>query len=95
MDLKTIKRKLEIHKAELTRRFGIRELGVFGSYARGEQKKDSDVDILVEFSTVPGLRFAALELALEDMLGTKVDLVRKKTIRPELRENILRDVVYV
>ena len=95
MDLKTIKHKLESHKAELVHRFGIRELGVFGSYARGEQKKGSDVDILVEFSTVPGLQFAALELTLEGMLGAKVDLVRKKTIRPELRESILRDVVYV
>ncbi|MEW6380673.1 MAG: nucleotidyltransferase family protein [bacterium] len=74
----------------------MREIGIFGSYARGEQKKRSDVDILVEFDEVPDLfKFIELERYLEKLLKVKVDLVRKKAIWPELKDLILKEVVYV
>ena len=93
--LNTIKKILSKHKKALAKKYHITQLGIFGSYARGENKKNSDIDILVEFSKVPGFSFMSLELELEKLLGKKVDLVRKKAIRPELRRYILDDVVFV
>lgn len=89
-----IERILREHKAELRERYGVREIGLFGSYVRGEQRRRSDVDILVEFDTVPGLlKFLELEEYLSRLLGVRVDLVRKASIRKELRERILGEVV--
>jgi predicted nucleotidyltransferase len=91
-----ILRILQAHKAELRERYGVRELGLFGSYVRGEQRRRSDVDILVEFDTVPGLlKFLELEEYLSRLLGLRVDLVRRASIRKELRERILSEVVMV
>ncbi len=89
-----IMRILREHKAELREKYGVREIGLFGSYVRGEQRRRSDVDILVEFDTVPGLlKFLELEEYLSRLLGVRVDLVRKASIRQELRERILSEVV--
>ncbi|MCM8768826.1 MAG: nucleotidyltransferase family protein, partial [Candidatus Omnitrophica bacterium] len=72
----------------------VREIGLFGSYLRGQQRRGSDLDILVEFDTVPGLlRFIELEDYLSRLLGVRVDLVRRASIRKELRERILSEVV--
>ncbi|MBU2559313.1 nucleotidyltransferase family protein [archaeon] len=93
-DLKAIREILVMHKEELKKRYGVREIGIFGSVVRGEHKKASDVDILVDFDVVPDLlEFVALERHLEEILGLKVDLVRKQVIRPELRDQILAEVV--
>ncbi len=87
---------LELHKEELKHKYKIKELGIFGSYARGEEKITSDIDILVEFEEVPDLfTFLELEGYLEELLHTKVDLVRKKALRPELKDNILDEVTYL
>ncbi len=84
------------HKKSLAKKYKVKEIGVFGSYVRGEQKGASDVDILVEFDVVPDLfKFLELERYLEEILDVKVDLVRKNAIREELRDSILSDVVYV
>lgn len=92
--LEEIKSILQQHKAELRERYSMKESGVFGSCVRGEAKRRSDIDILVEFEVVPGLlKFIELEDYLSTLLGTKVDLVRKKSIREELRERILQEVV--
>lgn len=89
-----IERILREHKAELAEKYGVREIGLFGSYVRGEQRRRSDVDILVEFDVVPGLlRFLELEEYLSRLLGVRVDLVRRASIRKELRERILSEVV--
>lgn len=89
-----IERILREHKAELRERYGVREIGLFGSYVRGEQRRRSDVDVLVEFDVVPGLlKFIELEDYLSRLLGVRVDLVRKASIRKELREHILSEVV--
>lgn len=91
-----VRKVLEGHKEEMRQRFKIKEIGVFGSFVQEEQKKTSDVDILVEFEEVPDLfRFLELEIYLEGLLELKVDLVRKKAIRKELREAILNEVVMI
>jgi predicted nucleotidyltransferase len=91
-----IEQVLREHKKELSKRYKVKEIGVFGSYVRGEEKKTSDVDILVEFEEIPDLfKFIELERHLESILGTKVDLVRKKALREELRDMILKEVVTV
>lgn len=93
-NLEEIKEILQAHKLELVAKYHIKEIGIFGSYVRGEQKRRSDVDILVEFEVVPGLlKFIELEEYLARLLGVPVDLVRKKSIRQELRSRILGEVV--
>jgi predicted nucleotidyltransferase len=96
MRLEEIKDILAKHKSELKERFRVKELGVFGSYVRGEQKKKSDADILVEFDAPIGFfKFLELEEYLEGLLGIKVDLVSKKALKPRIGEHILREVVFI
>nr|MDW8080321.1 nucleotidyltransferase family protein [Candidatus Calescibacterium sp.] len=84
---------LREHKAELREKYGVSEIGLFGSSVRGREHRRSDVDILVEFDTVPGLlKFLELEQYLSRLLGVWVDLVRRASIRKELRERILNEV---
>ena len=95
-DLDKIKQTLRENKPSLRREFKIKMLGVFGSYVRGEQKKNSDVDILVEFSRTPGLfDYLKVENRLSDMLKRRVDLVMKGALKPNIGKHILREVVYV
>jgi hypothetical protein len=87
---------LSKHKLNLCKDYEIREIGVFGSFVRGDQKRGSDIDILVEFSEIPGLlRFIEIENHLRRILKKKVDLVRKGAIRPELKKRILSEVLYI
>ncbi|OGX23265.1 MAG: nucleotidyltransferase [Omnitrophica WOR_2 bacterium RIFCSPHIGHO2_02_FULL_45_21] len=84
------------HKQELRDRFRVKEIGIFGSYARNEQKEKSDIDLLVEFKEAPGLfEFIDLEEYLAKLLKTRVDLVTKKALKPHIGEYILKEVVYV
>ena len=94
--LKQIQNILASSKAELRKRYNVKEMGIFGSYARGEQKKKSDIDVLVDFYNVPDLiKLIELERKLQRLLGIKVDLVRKQAIREELKDNILRELKIV
>lgn len=97
--MKTIEKIREIltsHWDELRDRFKVKELGVFGSYVRGEEKEASDIDILVEFEEpVSLLGLVSLENHLSDLFGVKVDLVPREEIRPELKEKIIKEVVYL
>lgn len=87
---------IQSHRRILTEHYKVKEIGIFGSYVRGEQKRRSDVDILVEFSEIPGLlKFIQLEDYLSTILHHKVDLVHKKALRPQLREIILDEVIYI
>jgi len=96
MKLMEMKRALKSNKELLRQQYGVKEIGIFGSFARGEQKKKSDVDVLVEFEDMPDLiKFIELERKLQRLLGKKVDLVRKGAIREELKDSILRDVKIV
>ena len=95
-DFAEVKRSLLAYKPYLQEHYRVEELGIFGSYVRGEQTADSDVDVLVEFSRVPSLlRFINLENYLSDRLGLKVDLVHKKGLKPRLGKRILAEVVYL
>lgn len=95
-DLVDVKRVLRKQKQELRRDYGVEEIGVFGSFVRGEQKRGSDVDIFVEFSKTPDLfKLIGLEEKLGHTLDMKVDLVRKAGIRPELKKDILSEAVII
>ncbi len=80
----------------LAARYHVASLGLFGSYLRGTQRPDSDLDVLVSFSAVPSLlRFIELENYLSDLLGVKVDLVLREALKPSIGERVLPKVVPV
>ena len=84
------------HKEELKKRFRVKEIGVFGSFVREEQRKGSDVDLLVEFQEPIGLfDFLDLEEYLSKLIGMKVDLVSKGALKPVIGERILKEVVFI
>jgi Predicted nucleotidyltransferases len=86
-------RKLHEMLPELKEKYHVSYLGVFGSYVRGEQKLESDLDVLVEFSKTPTLfKFINLENYLSDALGVKVDLVMKDALKPNIGKHILNEV---
>ena len=94
--LMQIKRAIKSNKKLLRQEYGVKEIGIFGSFARGEPKRKSDIDVLVDFYNVPDLiKFIELERKLQRLLGKKVDLVRKQAIREELKDNILRELKIV
>jgi len=81
---------------ELVSRFKVRRIGLFGSYARQEQRPDSDIDLLVDFSEDADL-FDLVELKyfLEEHLHNRVDIVPERALRDELRPSVHADVSYV
>ncbi len=83
------------NKGELRARFGVRRIGIFGSYARGEQTPSSDVDILVEFERPMGWEIVDLHRYLEEILGLEVDLVTVGALRrkPYLWQIIQKDLI--
>jgi len=94
--LKEIKEILGSHKKELGEKYKIKEISMFGSYVRNEQKRMSDIDILVDFYEVPDLlKFIEMERYLEEMLRVKVDLVPKPALRVELKDKILSEAVEI
>lgn len=77
-------------------KYSVRTLEAFGSYVRGEQREQSDLDILVEFdNTIDLFMFMELEEYLSEALGIKVDLVMKDTLKPRIKEKILREAIPV
>lgn len=94
--LKEIMEILAAHKAELGSKYNVKEIGIFGSYVRGESKKTSDIDILVEFKEAIGLfKFLELEEYIGNLLGANVDLVSKKALKPIIGQYILKEAVMV
>jgi len=95
-DLVKIKKLLKNNKNRLKREFHVKELGVFGSYVRGDQKKSSDVDVLVAFTRTPGfIDYIKMENRLSGILKKRVDLVMKGSLKPTIGKHIMREVVYV
>jgi hypothetical protein len=87
--------KLRSLLPELRRNYKVSEIGIFGSYATHRQTPQSDLDILVSFKESPGLlRFVELKDLLSHELGIKVDLVVKKALKPEIKQQILEDAIY-
>lgn len=93
--IEEIRKKLAEHKSELHDKFQIEEIGIFGSYIRGKERENSDLDILVEFNAPPSMfRFIELEHYLGKLLKVKVDLVMKDALKPVIGERIIKEVVY-
>lgn len=82
---------------ELRSQYGVQRLGLFGSYVRGDQNRRSDLDVLVELDDkeLTLLQFIALENELSEILGVKVDLVEKNTLKPAIGRHVLQEVVAV
>jgi predicted nucleotidyltransferase len=94
--LAEIRQLLEAEKPRLAQEYGVRVLGVFGSYVRHEQRPDSDLDILIELERPPRITLIGLvelEYNLSDLLGVKVDLVISTNLRKRIGQRILREVV--
>ena len=89
--LKKIKPKI----VEILKKKGVKKAGIFGSYVRGEQKKNSDIDILIQPTEGMGLEFAGVKLELEDELGRKVDLITYKGIHPLIKKKILKEEIRI
>ncbi len=98
-DARQTERLLRILRADfprLQREYAVKSLAVFGSYARNEQRLSSDLDLLVEFSEVPGLlKFIAMENDIGDLLGIKVDLVMKEALKPRIGTRIMSEAIPV
>lgn len=95
-DLKTIKEILSLNKAALERQYKVRDIAIFGSFAQGKQQANSDIDLLVEFESPIGLfAFMDLEDHLQTLLGTKVDLVTRKALKPNIGRSIIETLVPV
>jgi uncharacterized protein len=94
--LAEIQQILKAQKPYLVQTYGITEIGVFGSYVRGEQRPDSDVDILIELARparISLIGLVELECHLSDLLGVKADLAIKKNLRKRIGSRILSEVV--
>ncbi len=91
-----IKRKISVLMNVLHKDYGVSRIELFGSYVRGEQREDSDLDVLVDFDReVSLLDVVGLEIFLSESLGIKVDIVLRRSVRPELKEIILSEAVPV
>lgn len=95
-EIAKIKKKLVELKPLLKEKYKIKEIGIFGSYIKGKQKKRSDLDILVEFEEVPDLfTFIEIEDFLSRKLKIKVDLVMKSALKPYIGKIILKETIYI
>ncbi len=93
--LKEIEMTLGKHKQHLFSEYPIKSLAIFGSYARSEQKEESDLDILVEFNDKIGIRFIDLAEELEKLIGFKVDLVSRNGVKDKYFKRIQSELTYV
>ena len=91
-----IEKKLKELKPTLRDKYKVKTIGVFGSYIRGEQKRESDLDVLVEFSEPIGLlTFIELEDFLSEKLEAKVDLVIRNALKPRIKDRIIKEAIYL
>ena len=91
-----IYRTLQQHFNKLEQQYSVKTLGVFGSYARGEATDNSDLDLLVEFyGDLTFDKYMDLKFFLEDLFDKKIDLVIRDDIKPQIREKLLGETIYV
>ncbi len=94
--LDTILAVLESRLPEWKARFGITEVGVFGSVVRGDDGEESDLDVLVDYDTAPSLfQLSALQREMSRIVGRNVDLSLRRTLKPAIGKRILAEVVYL
>jgi predicted nucleotidyltransferase len=86
---------LKAQKNELEKKYPISELGLFGSYARGDYNEQSDINILVDFNDRIGINFISLAHDLEDIFKLKVDLVSRKGIKPQYLPFVEKNLIHV
>lgn len=87
---------LRKNESEIKKKFGVKKIGIFGSFARGEEKDGSDIDVLVEFKEDCKTfdNYMDLKFTLEDLFSRKIDLVTMDALRPQLKDGILQEVIY-
>ena len=96
MTRQAVLEKLESNIGDIRRQFSVKALGLFGSVARDEAERQSDVDVLVEFTEKSSFDlFMDLKFYLEELLGAGVDLVTDKALRPQIRESIEKELINV
>jgi hypothetical protein len=85
-----------INKYDLEKKYGIKRIGVFGSFAKNEQKETSDIDVLVEFEKGAKTfdNYMNLKFFLEDLFDRKVDLVIIDALKPDIKDRVLKEVKY-
>jgi len=94
--LEKIKSKIKNNKSFLERKFKVKTLQLFGSFVRGENTLNSDLDILVDFTEdIDLFTFIELEDYLSNLLGVKVDLVSKRALKLRIKENVLKEAIQV
>lgn len=93
--MSTVIQILQQHKEELFNKYPLKSMALFGSYSRGEETVDSDVDVMVELAGPIGIRFLNLNYEIENLLNKKVDLVSKRGIKPGYFAFIEPDLIYV
>ncbi|QTA79232.1 Nucleotidyltransferase domain-containing protein [Desulfonema limicola] len=87
---------LKANKEEICQKYGVKKIGLFGSYARGEAKEDSDIDIVVEIEEINIFRnFFALEQYLKLHLQKNVDMGTESSIKPAAKKRIMDEIIYV
>jgi predicted nucleotidyltransferase len=86
---------LKSKKTELEKKYPISELGLFGSYARGDYNEKSDIDILVDFNGRIGIEFIAIAHEFEDVFHTKIDLVSRKGIKDRYLPSVEKSLIHV
>lgn len=95
-DINEIKEIIKQHRNILADKYGVSVVGIFGSYVRGEQEQRSDIDLLADIlRPISLLEMVGAEIYLSEALGIKVDLVPERSVREELRDNILEEVVNI
>jgi len=94
--IEEIEDALKVHKRELREKYGVKKIGIFGSYVRKENTKNSDIDVLVDIGIPIGFfKFLNLERYLSNLLGIKVDLVTRNALKPFIGQRILEEIRYV
>lgn len=91
-----LKKEMSLHFPTLKKEYHVKSMGIFGSMARGEERKGSDIDIMVDFTQPIGFfEFIKLEKKLQRIFHKKVDLVSKKALKPAVKKEALKEAIYL
>ncbi|MEW6381837.1 MAG: nucleotidyltransferase family protein [bacterium] len=81
--------------SDILRKYKVKRIGLFGSYARGEQKENSDIDFLIEFETPSFDNFMDLAFYLEDLFGRKIELITKGSLSPYIQPHVEKEIKWL